>query len=255
MSISRKFNHLPKESEKMTMKLSKLMYRAGKSAVWVLALIMILSAVTGCALSPTGPHKGDANETETGKQTSSAENTTDSKPAESEKGLTMNDAFFAEIGMSYRELSQKYGDVLDTEADIGGGGIAYQFSKSGNRYCWPFDSLKYADGTNTLPRKTDGSIDYKNAPLPNDDAVCTSAEANTPESLFKNAEFPISVQSVKNAVGSAVSTNKDDQKAISDYVTVFDYMNVRVYLHHSDESSIDNNTIFFAKNLTEEEIN
>lgn len=255
MSISRKFNHLPKESEKMTMKLSKLMYRAGKSAVRILVLIMIISAVTGCALSPTGPHKGDANETETGKQTSSAENTTDSKPAESEKGLTMNDAFFAEIGMSYRELSQKYGDVLDAKAGIGGGGISYQFSRSDNRYGWPYDSLKYADGTNTLPRKADGSIDYENAPLPNNDAVCTSAEANSPECLFVNAEFPISVQSIKNAVGSAVSTNKDDPNCRSVYMTVFDYKNVRVYLHHSDESSIDNNTIFFAKNLTEEEIN
>ncbi|MCI8590048.1 MAG: hypothetical protein HFE77_04985 [Clostridiales bacterium] len=225
---------------------------------FTLLCALFLTLMCGCSDKNKQPENTEPDATATEPATEPSTETPTEPPTEpmteaptEPEGLQLNMDLLNDIGLTYDQLTEKYGEVNGFGRPHGGFG--YRFENGYGNYIFNAnDVLK--EGSNTYFRKNyindlstliceshphDEQGDY--IPLPKENSQCHHIEYIKSKNLFINAPDSISIYDIQNIEGITYYITEEDE-LYGDYYTAFDYQGLEIVLNHSNSEMIHLNT-------------
>jgi len=229
-----------------------------------LLFALLISLLCGCADKQKQPANTEPTATEpvtepaTQAPTEAPTEPATEAPTQPE-GLQLNMDLLNDVGRTYDELTEKYGEL--TKIDSLHGGLSYQFENGFGIYNFSLDSSwnahpLYIQDPDTHPLRDQLFEDKqgKYIPLPKEDAKCCSIEDIIATELFIISDDTILISDIKNIDGMTVSTETHEHALDFDpptpgapkYVSTFilkGYEHIIIAFSHEEFESIDSSSI------------
>ena len=206
----------------------------------ILACIMLVS-LTACAND--GPGKTPDESTARATENVTTEETTE-ETTEPAAELAFNSQVLSDIGLTYPEIAQKRGELIDF--GMPSGGMAYEF-ENGFGYIWSPDDiewnpeLKDGDPYPVPPKDENGNYDFSNFSLPNPQVEC-SAMISSADKLFLGLTDSLRISEVENINGvSHIETGESGE--FGNYCSVFTYEDKTIAVFTAEKEIITSNSI------------
>ncbi len=223
--------------------------------ICVVLVFTLIPVLTSCEDSNVAADdlgtKGSGQNVETNETVKNNESETDSKPIGSSEiidtseptpdktpenaAVTINTDLLNEYMMTYGELTEKYGKLVNYQGFDGGN--HYMFEKSPVYYFFHIDN-------NLDNLVTDQESGLKYMPI-DDDELCRGIRDITPELLFNGTFETLSIEDISNMEGiNFVSTDSDGIVTPRAYASYFTYDGwnsdkVELIIYHENENMID----------------
>lgn len=223
------------------------MKRAGEL---VLIIMLLLAMLCSCVSTRAEGQSGDVG-TEGPTETEPPETTepTESGPTETEptepttepeEPLDLNQDLIADFGMSYSQLKEKHGELMDH--GTAQGSVYYIFEHGYGYYYWLIDEVYDTDNLSNPVYDEHGILIFA---LPGDQLKCTTIKRIKVKDLFNKEFNTIDISEVKNIDGvEHLSTYKDDVATCFNYSSSFSYTGFKnekteLILYHNDKERLD----------------
>ena len=241
-----------------------------KFALWTLTLVLLFSLLCGCADKQKQPANTEPTATEpvtepaTQAPTEAPTEPTTEAPTQPE-GLQLNMDLLNDVGRTYDELTEKYGEL--TKYCSPHGGYAYNYQNGYGSYNFYGADVLIENTAYNYYRKlyitTSNNVNYDHVPydeegdfipLPKEDAKCCSIEDIIATELFITSDDTILISDIKNIDGMTVASETHEHALDFDpptigapkYVTSFTlkgYEHIIIVLKHEEFEFIDSNSI------------
>lgn len=226
-----------------------------KPALFALIFVLLFSLLCGCADKQKQPENTEPTTTETEPATQAPTEAPTEPATEAPtqpEGLQLNMDLLSNIGRTFDQLTEKYGEV--TGFGRRHGGYDYQFKNGlGKTFCFygidvegteedfpdNFYQKIYIDDPSTI--FSDGLYHDERGnfiPIPKKDAQCLGIEDINARHIFINAPDTITIYDIQKMKDIAYF-DTGEEELYGGYCTSFVYDNINISIRHGDSEIID----------------
>ena len=210
-----------------------------KNIIIIIVTLLVIMAVLVTGLTFIIHKAKNNNEIQSDEITSveTTENTTTSQITQPEDTkVSINNDFFSDLGSTYGELTDKYGEV--TYTDYYNGGRYFEFEQGKADYFFKDDNGTAAFFDENL-----------NEYMPNDNSVCFIAMTDT-KTLFNNFNDTLTINELEDELGINIEYYYDEDGMDGIYHTSsFVYNNYQISIEMDNNSTISSDDFVMIKEL------
>ena len=202
-----------------------------KKVLCVLLTAFLLIGFSACdnAAKPSEPDSKP--------QSSSEQSSSDSEP---EVKKELNQDLLSDIGLTYSQLVEKHGKLI--EAGTTGGGVYYAFQNSPFHYAWSMDSDIEWDKATWKFDSQKNIYDLETILPPKSEAKCFYIDHIKPQDLFTDINLPTSFDELKN-IYKIENINFEAEPGMDDYYWAsFSHNNISITFATKKLNVIDDKT-------------
>ncbi len=212
----------------------------------ILACIMLVS-LAACVNDKPGktPDESTAETTEAQTTENVTTEETTEETTEPAAALALNSEVLSDLGMTYPEIAEKRGELIDF--GMPSGGMAYIF-ENGFGYIWSPDDinwnpeLKDGDPYPVPPKDENGNYDFSKFSLPNPQVKCYAMITSSADKLFLGLTDSLHISEFEKINGiSHIETGESGE--YGNYCSVFTYQDKTIAVFTTEKEIITPNSI------------
>ena len=169
-------------------------------------------------------------------QSSSEQSSSDSEP---EVKKELNQDLLSDIGLTYSQLVEKHGEVIEVSG--ANGGLCYRFKNGYGKYPWAFGSDIDENG-GSLQSDKNGNYVVDIAPKPNPQARCNCIDYVQAKDLFPGESFPVKLSELESTY-KIKNINYETELGMDDYYWAsYSYNNLSIILATKKLGELNNDS-------------